>query len=331
MLRIRWRDSMRRGGCVAACSAAMLALAPTAAGAVYPDRPITLVVPFAPGGPADIIARILSLALAQSLGQQVIVDNRGGAAGNIGMGQVARAAPDGYTLLLTSTAIAVNPALFKNLPYDPFKDFLPISELVNAPNVLVVRPDSGINTIADLVAQAKANPTRFNYASPGAGTKSHLTGELLKLRAGIEMVHVPFRGAGPAAQAVLANTTQLASVALAAAETLVKDGQLRALAVTSEKRWFSLPDVPTMIEAGFPGFVSDTFNALFAPAGTPPEIMAVLVRESRAAFQRPDARDLSRKAGFEVVAGTPEQLAARVAAEIPAVRELVAKAGIKPE
>jgi tripartite-type tricarboxylate transporter receptor subunit TctC len=194
-----------------------------------------------------------------------------------------------------------------------------------------VRGDSDIKTVADLVAQAKANPAKFNYASPGAGTKSHLTGELLKLRAGIQMVHVPFRGAGPAAQAVLANTTQVGSVALAAAESLIKDGQLRALAVTSTKRWFSLPDVPTMIEAGFPDFVSDTFNALFAPAGTPPEIMAVLVRESRAAFQNPEAREQARKAGFEVVAGTPEQLTARVAAEIPAVRELVAKAGIKPE
>jgi tripartite-type tricarboxylate transporter receptor subunit TctC len=318
-------------GWMAACVAALLGFASSPAHAVYPERPITLVVPFAPGGPSDIIGRILSIALSQSLGQQVIIDNRGGAAGNIGMGQVARATPDGYTLLMTSTAIAVNPALFKNLPYDPFKDFAPISELVSAPNVLVVRPDSGINTVADLVAQAKANPTKFNYSSPGAGTKSHLTGELLKLRAGIEMVHVPFRGAGPAAQAVLSNTTQVGSVALAAAETLIQDKQLRALAVTSEKRWFSLPNVPTMIEAGYPGFISDTFNAVFAPAGTPPEIVALLVRESRAAFQRPDARELARKAGFEVVAGTPEQLAARVAAEVPAVRELVAKAGIKTE
>jgi tripartite-type tricarboxylate transporter receptor subunit TctC len=331
MLRIRWRDHVRHGGSVAACSAALLALVPSGAWAIYPDRPITLVVPFAPGGPPDILGRILSIALGQSLGQNVLVDNRAGAAGNIGMGYVARAKPDGYTLLMTSTAIAVNPALFKNLPYDPLKDFAPISELVNAPNVLVVRPDSGINTIADLVAQAKANPGKFNYASPGAGTKSHLTGELLKLRAGIEMVHVPFRGAGPAAQAVLSNTTQVGSVALAAAEALIQDGQLRALAVTSEKRWFSLPNVPTMIEQGYPGFISDTFNALFAPAGVPPEILAILVRESRAAFQRPEAREQARKAGFEVVAGTPEQLTARVAAEIPAVRELVDKAGIKPE
>lgn len=330
MLGIR-RCDLLRGGWAVVCAAVLACLAASGARAAYPERPITLIVPFAPGGPTDIIARILSAALSQSLGQQVVVDNRAGAAGNIGMGQAARAAPDGYTLLLTSTAIAVNPALFKSLPYDPIKDFAPISELVNAPNVLVVRPDSGIATVADLVAQAKANPDKFNYSSPGAGTKSHLTGELLKLRAGIRMVHVPFRGAGPAAQAVLSRTVQVGSVALAAAEQLIKDGQLRALAVTSEKRWFSLPDVPTMIEAGYSGFISDTFNALFAPAAVPPDVLALLVRESRAAFQRPEAREQARKAGFEVVAGTPEQLAARVATEIPAVRGLVEKAGIKPE
>jgi len=322
---------MRVARLLAALIAAPLLFTAVAAQAGYPERPITLIVPFAPGGPSDIIARILATSLSQSLGQQVIVDNRGGAAGNIGMGMAARAAPDGYTLLMTSTAIAVNPALFKSLPYDPFKDFVPVSELVNAPNVLVVLPSSGITTVADLVARAKANPTGFNYASPGAGTKSHLTGEMLKLRAGIEMVHVPFRGAGPAAQAVLSGTTQVGSVALAAAESLIKEGQLKALAVTSEKRWFSLPDVPTMIEAGYPGFVSDTFNALFAPAGTPPEIVALLVKESRAAFDRPEARDMAHRSGFEVVAGTPEQLAARVASEIPMVKDLVARAGIKTE
>jgi tripartite-type tricarboxylate transporter receptor subunit TctC len=299
--------------------------------AAWPERPITLVVPFAPGGPTDIIGRILSVALAQALGQNVIIDNRGGAAGNIGMGQVARATPDGYTLLMTSTAIAVNPALFKNLPYDPFKDFLPISELVSAPNVFFVHRDSDIKSIADLVAQAKANPKRFNYSSPGVGTMSHLSGELIKLRAGIEMVHIPFRGGGPSVQAVVSKTTEVGSVALAGAEALIQEGTLRALAVTSEKRWFSLPKVPTMIEEGYPDFVTDTFNALFAPAGTPPDIVARLVKESRTAFQNPEARELARKAGFEVVAGTPEELSARVAAKIPAVRELVERAGIKPE
>ena len=297
----------------------------------YPDRPVRIIVPFAPAGPVDVVARLVGGKLTERFGKQFFVENQAGAGGNLGMGNAAKSAPDGHTILFVSSSYVVNPSLYARVPYDPFKDFIPISELVNAPNVLVVRPDSGINSVADLVAQAKANPAKFNYASPGAGTKSHLTGELLKLRAGIEMVHIPFRGAGPAAQAVLSNTTQVGSVALAAAETLIQDGQLRALAVTSEKRWFSLPNVPTMIEAGYPGFISDTFNALFAPAGTPPEIVALLVREARAAFQRPEAREMARKAGFEVVAGTPEQLAARVASEVPAVRELVAKAGIKPE
>jgi tripartite-type tricarboxylate transporter receptor subunit TctC len=299
--------------------------------AAYPERPITFIVPFPAGGPTDIIARVLATALSQTIGQNVIVDNRGGAAGNIGMGIAARATPDGYTFLLTSTAIAVNPALFRNLPYDPFKDFVPVTELVNAPNVVFVRTDSDIKTLNDLIVQAKANPDKFNYASPGAGTKSHLTGELLKLRAGINMVHVPFRGGGPATQAVLAGTTQIGSVALAPVEPLIKEGQLRALAVTGAERWFSLPDIPTMVEQGFPGFVSDTFNALFAPAGTPREAVAFMVRESRAAMQRPAVRDAARKSGFEIVAGTPDQLAARLATEIPLVQDLVARTGIKPE
>src|SRR5262245_13699628 len=314
-------------------AAALAVWAACAAGAraAYPGGPVTCIVPFAAGGPTDIIARILATTLSQTLGQNVIVDNRGGAAGNIGMGIAARATPDGYTFLLTSTAIAVNAALFKTLPYDPFKDFVPVTELVNAPNVLFVRADSGIASLADLIAQAKADPHRFNYASPGAGTKSHLTGELLKLRAGIEMVHVPFRGAGPATQAVLAGTTQVGSSALAPVEPLVKDGQLRALAVTGAERWFSLPEIPTMIEQGFPGFVSDTFNALFAPAGTPPDILALIGRASRDAMRQPAARDAARKSGFEIVAGTPEELAARLASEVPMVRDLVARTGITPE
>ena len=297
----------------------------------YPTRTISLVVPFAAGGPTDIIARIISNALAQSLNANVIVDNRAGGGGNIGIAYVARSAPDGHTLLLTSTAIAVNPALFANLPYDPFKDFAPISELVNAPNVIYVRPDSGIASIADLVAKAKAAPDTFNYSSPGVGTKSHLSGELLKLRANIQMQHVPYRGGGPSVQAVVAGTVQVGSVALAPVEPLIKAGTIKALAVTGANRWWSLPEVPTMIESGYPGFVSDTFNALFAPAGTPPEILALLVKEARAAMQKPEAREAARRAGYEIVAGTPEQMTARLVAEIAGVKELVAKAGIKPE
>ena len=225
-------------------------------------------MPFAAGGPTDIVARIVSLAFQKSLGQSVVVENRGGAAGNIGMTIAARAAPDGYTLLLSSTAIAVNPALFNNLGYDPIKDFAPMSELVNAPNVIVVRANSGINTLADLIARAKAAPGTFNYASPGAGTKSHLTGEQLKLRAGIDMVHVPYRGAGPAAMAVLEGTVQVGSVALGRRRGA--DQGRPAQGARGDRR-----DALVLASGradhdrvrAFPDFVSDTFNALFAPAG----------------------------------------------------------------
>jgi tripartite-type tricarboxylate transporter receptor subunit TctC len=288
-----------------------------------------LIVPFAAGGPTDIIARILATTMSKSLGANVIVDNRAGAGGNIGIGMVARANPDGYTLLLTSTAIAVNPGLFTNLPYDPILDFAPISELVNAPNVLYTRPDSGIVSIADLVAKAKAEPDKYNYSSPGVGTKSHLTGELLKLRAGINLLHVPYRGGGPSTQAVVAGTVHLGSVALAPIEPLIKAGTIRALAVTGDKRWFSLPEIPTMIESGFPGFVSDTFNALFAPAGTPPEILALLLKQAKAAMATPEAREAALRAGYQIIAGDPEQLTQRVVSEIQGVKELVARAGIK--
>ncbi len=325
------RMCRRQALAAALAAAAAPLLASAAAPAGYPEHVITLIVPFPAGGPTDIIARIVALAFQKSLGQSVIVDNRGGGGGNPGMAIAARATPDGYTLLLTSTAIAVNPALYNNLPYDPLKDFVPICELVNAPNVLFVRSDSDIKSVADLIARAKAAPGALNYSSPGAGTKSHLTAEQLKLRAGIDMVHIPYRGGGPATMAVLEGTVHVGSVALAPVEPLIKEGKFRALAVTGAERWFSLPEVPTMIESGFPGFVSETFNALFAPAGTPPEIVALLAKESRAALATPEAREQAHRAGYQIVAGTPEQLAARLRSEIPAVKELVARLGIKPQ
>jgi tripartite-type tricarboxylate transporter receptor subunit TctC len=321
----------RRHCIVAALIGALSVFAAAPARAAWPERPIVLIVPFAAGGPTDIIARILATTMSKSLGANVIVDNRAGAGGNIGIGMVARANPDGYTLLLTSTAIAVNPGLFPNLPYDPIKDFAPISELVNAPNVLYTRPDSGIVSIADLVAKAKAEPDKYNYSSPGVGTKSHLTGELLKLRAGINLLHVPYRGGGPSTQAVVAGTVQVGSVALAPIEPLIKAGTIRALAVTGAERWFSLPEIPTMIESGYPGFVSDTFNALFAPAGTPPEILAVLLKQAKAAMATPEAREAALRAGYQIIASDPDQLRQRVVSEIQGVKELVARAGIKVE
>jgi tripartite-type tricarboxylate transporter receptor subunit TctC len=316
---------------IVASLALTLLLAAAVSQAAYPERTISLIVPFPAGGPTDIIARIVSAAFNKSLGQSVIVENRTGGGGNPGMAMVARAAPDGYTLLLTSTAIAVNPALYNNLPYDPVKDFVPICELVNAPNVLFVRADSDIRTIAELIARAKTMPGVLNYSSPGAGTKSHLTAEQLKLRAGIDVVHIPYRGGGPATMAVLEGTVHVGSVALAPVEPLIKEGKFRALAVTGAERWFSLPDVPTMVESGFPGFVSDTFNALFAPSGTPREIVELLSRESQAAFKIPEARAAAVRAGYQIVAGTPEQLAAKLASEIALTKELVGRLGIKPQ
>jgi tripartite-type tricarboxylate transporter receptor subunit TctC len=322
------RLTTRRGVLVGSAGAAAALLSGRRALAAYPERPVSIIVPFAPAGPTDIIARILAQALSQRLGQQFVVDNRTGASGNTGLAQAARATPDGHTLLVTSTAIAVNAAVFRKIPYDPLKDFAPISELVNAPNVLVVDAKSGMRTVADLVKQAKDNPSKFNYSHPGAGTKSQLAAELLKLRAGIEMLPVPYRGAGPAVQAVLEGTVQVCSTALAAAEAMIQSGQLHPLAVTSEKRWFSLPNVPTMIEQGFKDFVSDTFNAVLAPAAVPQPILATLEKESRSAFQRDDVRQLARNAGFDVVAGTPDALMARIKKEISEVRELITRAGI---
>ena len=312
----------------AAATAALLGLHTESAQA-YPDRPISMIVPFAPGGPTDIIARIVADSLSHALKQPVVVENKPGAAGNIGMGLAARAKPDGYTLLLTSTAIAVNPAIYKSLPYDPIKDFTPVSELVDSPNVLVVKPSSGIKTVGDLVARAKAAPGTFNYSSPGIGTKSNLTGEELKVRAGIEMTHIAYRGAGPASVAVLDGTVQVGSVALPAAEGMIKSGQLTALAVTGPERWSDLPNVPTMIESGYPGFVSVTFSALFAPAGTPKDIVELLAKESKAALATAKAHEQAHDLGFTVVAGTPAELDARLKSEIPAVKALVARAGLK--
>jgi tripartite-type tricarboxylate transporter receptor subunit TctC len=292
----------KRALAFAAVCLAVLGAAPPAA-ADYPERPITLIVPFAPGGPTDIIARVLADQFNKAYRQSLIIDNRPGAAGNIGMGVAARAQPDGYTLLLTSTAIAVNAAIYKKLPYDPFNDFEPVSELVNSPNVLVVRTDSGIKTVADLVARAKAAPGTFNYSSPGVGTKSNLTAEELKQRAGILMTHVPYRGAGPAALAVMEGTVH--------------------------ERWPELPEVPTMIESGYPGFVSVTFSALFAPAGTPREIVEQLAHLCREAFATPEAHEQARKIGFVVIAGTPKELGEKLAAEVAGVKALVERAGLK--
>jgi tripartite-type tricarboxylate transporter receptor subunit TctC len=296
----------------------------------YPERPIKIIVPFAPAGPTDIMARIVATHLGEAIAGTVIVENKPGAGGNIGIGAAAHADPDGYTLLITSSAYVVNPGLYAKTPYDPYKDFVPIAELGTSPNVILVGAKVGINSIADLVARAKADPNELNYASPGIGTTPHLSGELFKIVGGIQITHVPFSGAGPAIQAVLSGTTQIAFAALPPAHPHIESGALKALAVTGAHRWFDLPDVPTMVELGFKDFISDTFQGFLAPAKTSPDIVGLLSAKSIEILKRPKISEQLRNDGFEVLANGPGGMKKRIDDEVPKWRDIVAKAGIKP-
>jgi tripartite-type tricarboxylate transporter receptor subunit TctC len=301
----------------------------SAAGAGYPDRPVRIVVPFAPGGPSDLTARLMSVKLGEALGQTFFVENRAGAGSNLGTAAVARSAPDGYTLLVTSSAFVVNPGLYKQVPYDPAKDFAPVTELDTSPNVFIATPASGITSMAQLVARAKAAPDALSYASAGIGTTPHLAGELLKIAAGVKIIHVPYPGAGPAMQSVLSDTVPLMSASLPGAHPSILAGTVRALAVTGAQRWYDMPDVPTMLELGYAGFVSDTFHSLLAPAGTPSEIVDRLARASLDALNEPVFHERLRTLGFEVIAKGPDGLRRRIADEVPRFRDLIAKAGIE--
>jgi tripartite-type tricarboxylate transporter receptor subunit TctC len=296
----------------------------------YPDRPVKIIVPFAPAGPTDIMARILATHLGDAIGGTVIVENKPGAGGNIGIGTAAHAEPDGYTLLVTSSAYVVNPGLYAKIPYDPYKDFAPIAELGTSPNVFVANPKLGVNSMAELIARAKADPNELNYSSPGVGTTPHLSAELLKLIAGIQITHVPFSGAGPAIQAVLGGTTQIACVALPPAHPQIESGALKALAVTGERRWFDLPDVPTMVELGYKDFIADTFQGFLAPAKTPPAIVELLSAKAVAILKTPKIAEQLRNDGFEVIANGADGMRKRIADEVPKWREIAARAGIKP-
>jgi tripartite-type tricarboxylate transporter receptor subunit TctC len=296
----------------------------------YPERPVRIIVPFAPAGPTDIMARILGQNLGAALSGNVIVENRSGAGGNIGIGYAAHAEADGYTLLVTSSAYVVNPSLYATVPYDPFRDFAPIAELGTSPNAIMIDPKLGINSIAELIARAKAKPDEFNYASPGAGTTPHLSGELLKIEGGIEITHVPFSGAGPAIQALLGGVTQLAVTALPPAIPYIDSGAIKALAVTGARRWVDLPDVPTMVELGYKDFIADTFQAFLAPVKTPPDIVARLSAKSVEVLKKPEVVEQLRVNGFDVIANGSDGLRRRIAAEVPKWHDVIAKAGIKP-
>jgi tripartite-type tricarboxylate transporter receptor subunit TctC len=326
------RKLLKTGLAAAAAGVAMPAIGHfSSALAAWPERQIRLLVPFGPGGPVDVIARLLAPHLSNALGGNVFVENRPGAAGNIGVGMAARAEPDGYTVLVTSVTMVINPMLYASVPYDPVKDFTPLVDLAGSPTAYAVQPSLGVSTIADFVALAKQRAGKLNYASSGFATPAHLAGEFFKRRAGIEMTHVPYNGGGPAVQALLGGSVELVSTALPGAHPHLVSGTLKGLALTGEKRWFDLPNVPTMVEAGYPGFVLDTWTAMLVPAKTPPEIASRLSKETIAVLKQPEFAARLRPVGLEPTAGDGDALRARIARELPLWGEIVKQAGIQPQ
>jgi tripartite-type tricarboxylate transporter receptor subunit TctC len=303
--------------------------ASTGARAEYPERQITMIVCFPAGGGSDIAARLISTQLGDALGKPVIIENRGGAGGNIGIAAAARAGSDGHTLLVCSSAYVVNPSLYAQPTYDPFKDFVPVMVIGASPNVFVVPVQSEIKSLPELIAKAKANPGKLNWTSPGAGTTPYLAGELLKLRTGISMQHIPFPGAGPATTAVLAGQVDAYVANLGSVVALIDAGKVRPIAVTAEKRWGELPDVPTLEELGVKDAVSDTFQAVYAPAGTPKAVVERLAKELDIILARPDVKEKYVKAGLPVVAEGPDAFRKRIAHEVPMYKEIIDKAGLK--
>jgi tripartite-type tricarboxylate transporter receptor subunit TctC len=316
--------------CRVGVAIALIAAAAVPARAAWPERPITIIVHFPPGGANDLLGRLIAAELAPVLGQGVVVENRPGANGNIGLTAAARAAPDGYTLVVASGVVLINPSINK-VAYDPLKDFAPVAFLGSSPNVLLTRPGSGLTTVAQIVQKAKAEPGKITYATPGVGSISQLAVELLKLRAGIDMVHVPYQGAAPAAQAAMAGNVDFASVAVAGMMGMVHGGQLKPIVQTGAGTWPELPGVPTMAEAGISDAVVDTTQMLLAPAGTPQPVIDRLAKEVLAVMRKPEVRDKMLKASFEVRPEGPEALAARIAREVPMWKDIVAKAGLKVE
>jgi tripartite-type tricarboxylate transporter receptor subunit TctC len=298
--------------------------------AAYPERPVRIIVANTPGGPSDIIARIIAAALQETLGGAVFVENRGGAGGNIGMGLAARAEPDGYTFLLSTSAYSVNPGLYEKLPYDPFKDFVAVCELAISPHVFAIKPDLGPKTMKEFVALAKANPEKFNVSTPPIGTTPQLQAEVLKQREGLQkMATVVFAGGGDAVAALLSGTAQLSSGTLAPVHQHIKSGTVRGLAVTTTKRWHDLPEIPTMLEAGFPNFVFDTYTAIMAPAKMPPEIVARIEKETLAILRRPEMLAKLEQSGFDVTAKSGKEHMDRVTKEVAMFRDIIEKASIQ--
>jgi tripartite-type tricarboxylate transporter receptor subunit TctC len=311
-------------------AASVAAALPSSASAqAYPARPVRLLVPYAPAGPADILARLAAQKLSGQFGNQFYVENVGGAGGNIGMGQGARAVADGYTVLVVPPNIVVNPAMYDKVPYDPYKDFEPVTVAVSAPTVVTIHPSLAARNLGELVALIKAGGTKYSFASPGTGTPPHLIGELFRLSLGLDLAHVPFNSAGQAVGSTLAGHTPIAFTSLPPAVPHINEGKLRALAVTSKTRSPALPEVPSTTEAGYPEIQGEGWFAFVVPAGTPKEVIALLNREIIRALTLPDIKEKMAALGFAAVGTTPEDSAALFRSESAKWSKVIREAGIK--
>ena len=297
----------------------------------YPERPIKFVVPYTPGGGTDVVARIVQPRLQAVLGQSIVIDNKGGAGGSLGTDIVSKAAPDGYTVLFTLSSHTINPAIFPKLPYDTLKDFEPVGTVASLPQLLAANLNVPVRTVADVVAQAKAAPDKFSFASVGNGSPGHLAGELMVIRTGAQMVHIPYRGGGPAVNDVLGGQVPLLWVSIPAAAQQVKAGKLRALAVSTVKRSPAFPDVPTMQEAGVADFEVDSWYAMLVPAKTPRAIIDKLNKALNTVLAEPAVRNQLLEQGADAVGGTPEALGKVIAAELPKWAKLAKDANIKAD
>jgi tripartite-type tricarboxylate transporter receptor subunit TctC len=306
------------------------ALTPSALAQSYPTRPVRVVVPFAPGGITDVLARLIAEKWSEQLGKQFYVENVTGGSGNIGMGQAAKAAPDGYTVLTAFVSYVINPSLFAKVPYDPVRDFEPIGLAVTSTTVLLINPSVPANTVDELIKLIRQSPGTYNYASAGAGTSSHLAGEQFRLSLDLDIVHIPYTGGAPAVASVVAGHTPIGFVAPNVALPQLADNKVRALAVTSPTRSQTMPDVPTMAEAGHPGIEGENWVGFVAPAGTPKDIIATLNGEIVKMLAQPDMKERLAMLGFEPVGGTPDGFAARIKSEVATWGKVIREAGIKP-
>jgi tripartite-type tricarboxylate transporter receptor subunit TctC len=314
---------------LAAGVAALPVMSRMARAQAYPARPVRVIVPFAPGGTTDIFARLAAQKLSEQLGKQFYVENIPGASGNIGTGQAARAVPDGYTVLFAFSSHVVNPTLFDKIPYDPDKDFEPVTLAVVSTTVLTVNPSVPAKTVKDLVSLIRANPGKYNFASPGAGTQAHLAGEQFRMSLALDLVHVPYNGAGPSVASVVAGHSPIGFSTLASAGPYIAAGTLRALAITSKMRSKIQPDLPTMTEAGYPDIEGDSWVGVLIPAGTPKEIGMLLNREIIKIMALPDMKERLTTIGFDLVASTPEEFAMRIKSEIETWGKVIRAGNIK--